>query len=179
MRKHALIVVLLTCPTAFGQNDYATLLGAHPTGVRRGQTTDILVYTWRSNLAGAYTLLFDGDAKDFQTTILSDGKQGPLSVRLTVAANARTGIRQFRVATPQGVSSVASLVVGDEPGALEIEPHDTPEKAQAVTLPVTLHGRRHRPEKIDWYKFRVEAGAEVSFAVLARRRPAPRCGICR
>ncbi len=113
----------LTCPAAFAQTDCPTLLGAHPTGVQRGQTT----------------------------------------------ANARTGIRQFRVATPQGVSSVASLVVGDEPGVLAIEPNDTPEKAQAVTLPVTLHGRLHRPEKIDWYKFRVEAGAEVSFAVLASR----------
>lgn len=169
MGKYALLVVLLTCPAAFAQTDYPTLLGAHPAGVQRGQTTDILVYTWRSNLTGAYTVLFDGDPKDFQTAILSDGKQGPLSVRLTVAANARTGIRQFRVATPQGVSSVASLVVGDEPGVLEIEPHDTPEKAQAVTLPVKLYGRLHRPEKIDWYKFRAEAGDEVSFAVLAAR----------
>jgi len=169
MGKYSLFIVLLTCPAAFAQTDYPTLLGAHPTGVERGQTTDILVFTWRSNLAGAYTLLFDGDAEDFQTTILSDGKQGPLSVRLTVAANARAGIRQFRVATPQGVSSVASLVVGDEPGVLAIEPDDTPEKAQSVTLPVTLYGRLHRPEKIDWFKFRAEAGDEVSFAVLASR----------
>jgi len=169
MGRYALFGLLLASPCAVAQTDYPTLLGTHPTGVQRGQTTDILVYTWRSNLAGAYTLLFDGDAKDFQTTILSDGKQGPLSVRLTVAANARTGIRQFRVATPRGVSSVASLVVGDEPGVLEIEPHDTLEKAQAVTLPVTLYGRLHRPEKIDWYKFRVEAGDEVCFAVLASR----------
>jgi hypothetical protein len=169
MRKHALYVVLLACPTAFGETDYPTLLGAYPAGVQRGQSTDVLVYTWRSSLAGAYTLLFDGDPKDFQATLLSDGKQGPLSVRLTVAANARTGIRQFRVATPQGVSTVASLVVGDEPGVQEVETHDTPEKAQAVTLPATIHGRLHRPEKIDWYKFRVEAGDEVSFAVLAAR----------
>ncbi len=173
MGRYALFALLLASPCAVAQTDYPTLLGAHPTGVQRGQTTDILVYTWRSNLVGAYTLLFDGDAKDFQTTILSDGKQGPLSVRLTVAANARTGIRHFRVATPQGVSSVASLVVGDESGVLEIEPHDTPEKAQAVTLPVTLYGRLHRPEKIDWYRFRVEAGDEVSFAVLAARLQYP------
>ena len=111
MRKSALFIVLLTCPSAVAQTDYPTLLGAHPTGVQRGQTTDILVYTWRSNLAGAYTLLFDGDPGDFQTKILSDGKQGPLSVRLTVAPEARPGIRQFRVATPQGVSTVAALVV--------------------------------------------------------------------
>ena len=64
---------------------------------------------------------------------------------------------------------MAALVVGDEPGVLEVEPHDTPEKAQAVTLPVTLYGRLHRPEKIDWYKFQVEAGDEVSFAVLSSR----------
>jgi len=169
MGKYALFVLLLPCSPVLRQTTYPTILGAHPTGVQRGQTTDILVYPYRSSLAGAYTLLFDGDAKDFQTTILSDGKQGPLSVRLTVAADARTGIRQFRVATPQGVSSVAALVVGDEPGVLEVEPNDTPDKAQAVTLPVTLYGRLHRAEKIDWYKFRVEAGDEVSFAVLSSR----------
>lgn len=168
MRRYSVLILLLACPSALAQTDYPTLLGAHPTGVQRGQTTDILVYTWRSSLAGAYTLLFDSDAKDFQTTILSDGKQGPLSVRLTVAANARTGIRQFRVATPQGVSSVASLVVGDEPGVLEVEPNDTPDKAQAVTLPVTLYGRLHRAEKIAWYKFRVQAGDVVCFEVLSK-----------
>jgi hypothetical protein len=173
MGKSLVVLLLIVCPSAYAQTDYPTLLGAHPTGVQRGQSTDVLVYTWRSNLEGAYTLLFDGDAGDFQTTILSDGKQGPLSVRLTVASNARAGIRQFRVATPQGVSSVASLVVGDEPGVLEIERDDDPKNAQSVTLPVTLYGRLHRPEKIDWYKFQVEAGDEVSFAVLASRLQFP------
>jgi hypothetical protein len=68
-----------------------------------------------------------------------------------------------------GVSSVAALVVGDEPGVPEIEPNDAPDRAQAVTLPVTLHGRLDRAEDVDWYKFRVEAGDEVSFAVLSSR----------
>ncbi len=169
MAKYALLLSLLTCPAAFAQTDYPTLIGAYPAGVQRGQTTDILVYTWRSTLAGAYTLLFDGDPADFQTTILSDGKQGPLSVRVSVAANARGGIRQFRVATPLGVSSVAALAVGDEPGLLQSESDNAPQQARSVTLPATLYGRLDRPEKVDCYKFRVEAGDEVSFAVLASR----------
>jgi len=169
MGKRALLVLFLACPSVLAQSTYPTLLGAHPTGVQRGKTTDILVYGYRCQLTEAYTLLFDGDAKDFQAKILSDGKRGPLSVRLTVAADARPGIREFRVATAHGVSSVAAIVVGDEPGVLEVEPNDTPDKAQAVALPVTLHGRLDRAEDIDWYKFRVEAGDEVSFHVLSSR----------
>jgi hypothetical protein len=169
MGRYCLLVLLLACPSALAQTRYTTLLGSHPTGVQRGRTTDILVYPFQGSLAGAYTLLFDGDPKDFKTEILSDGKQVPLSVRLTIAADARPGVREFRVATPQGVTSVAELVVGDHKGVLEVGPNDTPEKAQAVALPVTIYGRLDRPEKTGWYKFRVEAGDDVSFAVLCSR----------
>lgn len=166
MRKYALLAVLIACPSVRAQTTYPTLLGAHPTGVQRGKTTDILVYG--EGLADAYCLLFDGDARDFKATIRSDGKKGPLAVRLTVAAEARPGIREFRVATPQGASSVAALVVGDEVDVLGAG-NDTPDKAQAVTIPVTVHGKLDRAFATDWYRFRVEAGAEVSFAVLAAR----------
>jgi hypothetical protein len=169
MGEYALIALFFACPSLLAQTTYPTILGAHPTGVQRGKTTDILVYAYRCQLTEASTLLFDGNAKDFQTTILSDGKKGPLSVRLSVAADARPGIREFRVVTAHGVSSVASLVVGDEPGVLEVEPNEPPDKAQAVTLPVTIHGKLDRAEDIDWYKFRVEAGDTVSFALLSSR----------
>jgi hypothetical protein len=169
MGRYSLVVLLLACPSALAQTRYTTLLGVHPTGVQRGQTTDILVYPYQGNVAGAYALLFDGDARDFKAQIRSDGKQGPLSVRLTVAADARPGVREFRVATPQGVTSVAELVVSDDKGVLEIEPNDRPEKAQPVTIPVTIYGKLDRPEKTGWYKFRVEAGDEISFAVLCSR----------
>jgi hypothetical protein len=169
MERYALLALLLAGPLARAQTIYPTILGAHPAGVQRGKTTDILVYGYRYQLTEAYKLLFDGDSRDFQTTILSDGKKGPLSVRLTVAPDARPGIREFRVATARGVSSVATLVVGDEPGVLEVEPNDTPDKAQAVSIPVTIYGRLDRAEDIDWYRFRVEAGDEISFAVLSSR----------
>lgn len=169
MQKYAILVLFLACPSLLAQTTYPTILGVHPTGVQRGKTTDILVYAYRSQLTEAHSLLFDGDARDFEATILSDGKKGPLSVRLKVAAHAQLGIREFRVATAHGVSSVATLIVSDEPGVLEIEPNDTPDKAQVVTLPATIYGRLDRAEDIDWYKFKVEAGDEVSFAVLSSR----------
>lgn len=169
MERYALLVLLLACPAIRAQTRYPAILGAHPTGVQRGKTTDISVYPFQGQLTEAYNLLFDGDPKDFETTILSDGKKGPLTVRLAVAANARPGIREFRVATAHGVSSVAALVVDDEAGVQEVEPNDPPDKAQVVTLPVTIYGRLERTEDIDWYKFRVEAGDDVSFSVLASR----------
>jgi hypothetical protein len=75
MGKYALLVLFFLSPSLLAQTTYPTILGAHPTGVQRGKTTDILVYPYRCQLTEAYTLLFDGDPKDFQTTILSDEKR--------------------------------------------------------------------------------------------------------
>lgn len=170
MRKLALLLFLLNNSVIWAQTTYPTILGAHPAGVKRGQVNEVLIYPYRCNLAGAYKILFDGDTNEIQSTFLpGDGKPGPIAVRLTIAANARPGIRYFRVATPQGVSSVAAITIGDETGILEVEPNDVPSKAQPIPLPATIHGKLDRSEDIDWYQFSVEAGQSVSFAVLSSR----------
>jgi len=89
--------------------------------------------------------------------------------KVTPKADARLGVREFRVATPRGVSSIGLLVVGDEPEALEVEPNDVVAKAQALTLPVTVNGKIEKAEDVDWYKFQAAAGEEISFAVIAAR----------
>jgi hypothetical protein len=92
-----------------------------------------------------------------------------VKVTLTVSAKAAVGVREFRLATPRGVSSIGLLVVGDEPETLEAEPNDVPAKAQAVAVPAAVEGRLSKNEDVDWFKFRAEAGQTLAFSVMSAR----------
>jgi hypothetical protein len=92
-----------------------------------------------------------------------------VTMKVTAAPDAALGVREFRIATPRGVSSVGLLVIGDEPEVVEKEPNERAEQAQAVTLPVTINGKIQANEDVDVFKFTAAAGEQVTFSVLAAR----------
>jgi hypothetical protein len=158
-----------------------------PAGVQRGTTAEVTV-SGSQNFAGAYRVLFEGEGL---TTEIEPPKPEPekpgkgtdgqkkadkkkpsidsMTFKLTAAAEAPVGVRELRVATPRGVSSLGLIVVGDEPEVQEAEPNDTPERAQPVTLPVTINGRIQEARDVDQYRFTARAGEQITFSVLAAR----------
>ena len=76
----------------------------------------------------------------------------------TAAADAPVGVREVRVATPRGVSSIGQLVIGDEPEVAEKEPNNTVEQAQDIKVPTTLNGRIQQGEDVDTFKIKAQAG---------------------
>ena len=96
------------------------LMSIKPVATQVGQTTEHEVAA-RYNLYGAFKVLVTGEGvigevvppeKPMES---KDGKkpsQEKLKVRFTVAADALPGVRDFRIATPQGVSTIGQLVVG-------------------------------------------------------------------
>src|SRR5579871_1987332 len=150
------------------QNSYPMLMGLHPVAAQVGQTS-VHEVDARYSLEGAYQILFTGTGITGEVVPpeqpapenSGDKKTPPkkptpnkLKVRITVSPDALPGVRDFRIATPLGVSTIGQLVIVRDPVVSEQDDNNTVAKAQEFTLPATLCGRIERMEDIDLYKFK-------------------------
>src|SRR5262249_19644232 len=94
---------------------------------------------------------------------------GTIKVRFQVAADALPTVRDVRVITPRGASTLGQLVVVRDPVVREAASNDTMATAQPITLPATVCGAIEKPEDVDFYKFHVKAGTALTFHVLCQR----------
>ncbi|MEZ6090078.1 MAG: pre-peptidase C-terminal domain-containing protein [Pirellulaceae bacterium] len=92
-----------------------------------------------------------------------------LTVRFSVADDALPGVRELRVATPRGVSTVGQIVVAKGPIIVEEAKNDTLDQATTCSLPATLCGAIEKAEDVDYFRFSAEAGQSLVFHVLAMR----------
>ncbi len=72
-----------------------------------------------------------------------------------------------------GRSNQVAYNVGTLPECFESEPNDTPRKAQAVALPLTINGRIDKPGDVDTYRVRAGAGQRIVADVIGRRLESP------
>ncbi len=72
-----------------------------------------------------------------------------------------------------------TLAVGNEPEILELEPNDTPDHAQVVSVPVTINGHINSQAKVggksdeDYFQFHAKGGQRLSIQVAAARLGSP------
>jgi hypothetical protein len=175
----------LSKPVA-AQTSFPMIGSAFPVSVQRGKTTEVTVYTGGNgggNIYGAYKALFTGEG--IKAEIVPPEKGWPaidpktpytvpnvdqVKMKVTVAPDAPLGVREFRLGTPRhGISSVGVLVVSDEAQVLEKEPNNDTEHAQTVAIPCVVNGRLQDGEDVDTYKFKAEAGQEVTFTAICAR----------
>ncbi|MCY2965356.1 MAG: PPC domain-containing protein [Planctomycetota bacterium] len=95
------------------------------------------------------------------------------SSEITIAADAPLGQTLWRVASARGGSGGRPFLVGDLPEFIESESNSTPDKAELITLPVTVNGQIAGERDHDYYRFVVEAGSVVSVDVAAGRLGSP------
>jgi hypothetical protein len=89
-----------------------------------------------------------------------------LTVRFHADADALPGVRDFRVGSAHGASTVGQLVVVQDPVVAEIDgDNNSPEKAQTIPIPSAVCGTIDRIEDRDYYKFHVDAGRSLVFRV--------------
>ncbi len=176
----ALLLALVHWPSsALAQTSFPMLTHVMPVAVQRGTSTEVTVECRTSSLAGAYKVLVEGEGVTAEVLpppapVPADPKApvpavASIKMRVTVAADARPGVREFRVACRHGISSLGQLVVADAPVVIEQTGINTPEKAQAVTLPCVACGRVEAPENVDYYRFAAKAGQVLSFEVYCAR----------
>lgn len=164
----------------FGQtkNSYPMLMSLKPTAAQIGATTEHELSA-RYNLAGASTILVSGTGVSGE--VLPNEKEKPedrtkndimsskCMLRFHVAADAIPGVRDFRIFTPHGVSTMGQLVIGRDPVISESAENNTREQSQSVILPATICGAIEKAEDVDWFKFKVEQNSEFIFHVRAQR----------
>jgi hypothetical protein len=181
MRAALVVLALAAVPAvAAAQTSFPMVTHVTPVAVQRGTTAEVAVDCRTSTLFGAYKVLVDGTGVTAEVVQPKDAKPaGPLkfpppvvaSVKLkfTVAADAAPGVREFRIATAVGISSLGQLVVVDAPVIPEQPGNTLPAKAQRVPVPAVVCGRVESAENVDYYQFAGTAGQVLTFEVYCAR----------
>src|SRR5262245_11880948 len=120
--------LLLLAGHASGQTSYPMLTHASPVAVQRGKTAEVIV-SGQMNLSGTYKALFEGEG------LSAEGLPPPapasktpvrsVKVKVKAAADAALGVRDFRLASTLGASSIGQLLVVDAPVVQETGNNNT------------------------------------------------------
>ncbi len=157
---------------------FRQVTSTHPVAVQRGTEAEVKL---RSNftLDGTYGVYFAqpgvemtyAEGKEKAAPRASRSSVGtPFKFQVAVPENQLPGMYEYRVATEQAVSSVAQLLVTDYPVVGEaITGNDAPKSAQLVTLPVAVCGTVEKFEDVDYYRFALKKGEEVTCEIFAQR----------
>lgn len=173
-----LSAVLAASVQAQTNNSYPMLMSVKPAAAQVGQTTECEVNA-RYNLFGAYQVIVAGEGVKGEVVPpeKKEGEKPPetkpnlpkIKLKFTVAPDAVPGVRDFRIVTPQGASTVGQIVVARDPIVSEAAENDTAAKAQEIKLPATVCGTIEKAEDLDYFKFKVEAGTALTFHVRSQR----------
>ncbi len=88
-------------------------------------------------------------------------------LQVDIAEDAATGAHSLRLLTDWGLSGPVTLVVSEGRVVQEQpEPHQGPESAQLLNLPVNLNGRIGRNGEVDFYAFEALENQELQLEVL-------------
>ena len=157
---------------------FRQVTATHPVAVQRGTTREV---TLRSNftLDYAYAVIFNkpGITMTFlETKPIAAPRRGrgsagaPFRFQVELPEDQMPGVYEYRVATKQAVTSCAQLLVTDYPVITEASSENgTPGTAQTVDFPVAICGICEKTEDVDCFRFRAEAGQELTFQIYAQR----------
>ena len=177
-RYSSLIVALMLFAAisqpARAQTAYPMLMSLKPVAVQVGTTSEITVNSRYSMHAAESVLITGGGvlAEVIPPEVKKDDKAPnvlALKIKVVVAADALPGVRDLRVLTAQGVSTVAQLVVVEDPVIAENPKNDTVADAQPITLPATVCGCIEKAEDVDFYKFKIDVPTSLIFHVRSQR----------
>ncbi|VTT96714.1 Bacterial pre-peptidase C-terminal domain OS=Chthonomonas calidirosea (strain DSM 23976 / ICMP 18418 / T49) GN=CCALI_02507 PE=4 SV=1: PPC [Gemmataceae bacterium] len=175
----ALLCVTLLPAAAFGQTSFPMLTYTSPVAVQRGTSTEVAVACQTSSLHGAYKVLFEGAGLTAAPLPPKDPPKidpktpvpvvASVTLKVDVAADARLGVHEFRIATAHGISSLGQLLVVDLSVVKKLPGIGVPEKAQAVPVPCVVCGRIEAAESVDYYTITAKAGQLLTFEVSCAR----------
>src|SRR5207249_4108626 len=92
-----------------------------------------------------------------------------VNLKITVSPDVVPGIRDFRLASSLGISSVGQLVVVDEPVVPESGDNNTPDKANPIPVPCVVCGAIEAVEDVDYFKFHATEKQTLTFEVYCAR----------
>jgi hypothetical protein len=172
MRTLSGALVLLLAPAVSAQISFPMVTHVSPVAVQRGTTAEVTVECRTSSLAGAYKVVVEGTgvtAEVLPAKPPATGAQPACKLKVTVAANAALGAREFRIASDLGISSLGQLLIADAPVVAEPAVPSTQAKPLAVPVPSVVCGRIRALEAVDYYTFTAKAGQTLTLEVVCAR----------
>ena len=172
----AILMLIVVVAGAGAQTSFPMITHTMPVAVQRGTTAEITV-EGQMDFRGAYRLLIPGGGVSAEVMPTpepkSAGPQKPpvrsVKLKLTVAADAELGVREFRLATTMGMSSLGQLLIVDEPVVQESGVNNTPAQANPIAVPCVVCGRIEAVEDVDCFNFAAKAGQTLTFEVFCAR----------
>ena len=166
-------VVLLFAGQALAETPNPEITFLVPGAVRRGTTSEVTVVARqaRRGFETASQVFFSGEG--LHADVLPRAPKDPVErrrLKITVAPDAAPGLREVRVTTESGISSLGELLIVDDPVIVEVpKAHATPTTAQPVEVNHVIAGAIAAKEEVDVYRFRARAGQEITFSLMAQR----------
>lgn len=168
----ALLIITLAsaavAPSADAQTGYPMLMSIKPVAAAVGETSEHVISS-RYNMFGTYRVLVSGSGVTGQAVLpeVKDGKAPDnlttLTVKFAVDSDAQPGVRDIRLATPQGISTVGQLVIVRDRVIQESGKNNTDAEAMPVNLPATICGCIESNEDVDVFRFDARAGQKLTF----------------
>ncbi len=172
-----LLLAIQLNSVAIAQTSYPMLMSLSPVAVGVGQTTEVTVRS-RYSMRGAFQVLISGEGVSAEIVPPEEDPSADpktakpletLRLRVSAAPDAELGIRDVRIITPTGASTVGQLVVVGDPVVVEQGDNNSLETANPISVPCTVCGAIEKPEDVDLYRFSVEAGKTLIFHTWAMR----------
>jgi len=135
----------------------ARLFSLFPAGGKQAATLDVTI--GGADLEGVAQLHFSDPhiTATQKTSPPGLGQTGPQPVpnqfTVTIGPEAKPGICEVRARGKYGVSNPRSFVVGTQDEIVEVEPNNTPDKAQEVQLNTVVNGMSNAAADQDYFKF--------------------------
>ncbi len=170
-----LCLLLLTVVIGRADRFYPMIMATRPVAVQAGKTCECEIES-RYDLRGAHRVFVSGTGVTGEVVPppapKPKAKPVPLTrikVRFKTEAGALPGMRDFRVITPRGASTLGQIVIVRDPIVVETANNDTMKTAQPITVPAAVCGALEKQEDVDYYKFKVPSGMALTFHMYCHR----------
>ena len=171
----AVVGLVLFTSVAGAQTSYPMITHCTPVAVQRGTTAEVLV-EGQMNFTGVHKVLIEG--RGVSAEVIGSpppkGQTTPGAVRsvriqFKIDADAPLGVREFRLASSLGISTLGQLLIVADPVVVETGDNNVVEKAQTVKVPCIASGRIEAVEDVDYFRFAAKGGQTFTFEVVCAR----------
>ena len=171
MRTATFLLICLATIPAQAKTFYPMIHKISPCAVPLGQTLECQVSA-EHGFYGPTTVFVTGSGVTGEVvSTTANDKPGAetIKVRFTVAADAQPGLRDVRIMTARGPSTIGQIQIVRDPLTIEDDKNNTLPTAQLITLPAVVSGGIETNEDIDIYRFHVGAPTELIFNLHCQR----------
>ena len=169
---NSLLILLLMVPVGSAQTSYPMLMTLQPVAIQVGTSADMVVKS-RSSMWGANKVMVSGNGVTGEVVHPAppeskEGEETPepsltsLTIKFTARPDAQPGVRDFKLFTDRGVSTVGQIVITRDLVVWDDVSTDTMDGAKEFQVPSTLTGVFEKPEDLDYFKFKGQAGQRLA-----------------